>query len=158
MSEQKEITIVVPDGYEVDEAKSTYEKIVFKKKVTEFPISWEDLKVVNGYSITGNSSVYAAINCHTIGNFNKNVFPSIEEANAMLAMAQLCQLRDAWNGDWKPDFDNGVYKYGIEVWSNKLTHIRFYSKNKPMYFKTPELRDKFMETFVELLEIAKPFL
>lgn len=157
MSDQKEITIVVPDGYEIDKVKSTFEKIVFKKKVVELPMSWEELKVINGCLINSNSGLYETLNQQTLEE-NKNIFPSYGEANAMLAMAQLCQLRDAWNDGWKPELDDGVYKYGIEVWSNQLTHIRFYSKNNPMSFKTSELRDKFMETFAELLEIAKPFL
>lgn len=158
MSDQKEITIVVPDGYEIDKVKSTFEKIVFKKKGVELPMSWEDLDMVHGYSISGNSGIYEAINCPTSPH-NKNVFPSYGEANAMLAMSQLCQLRDAWNGDWKPDwFDSFQYKYVIYNFSNKLNTTINYQMVAPMYFKTAELRDNFLVKFAELLEIAKPFL
>ena len=39
--ETKELKIQIPDGYEIDKEKSTFEKIVFKKKDTK-PRSWEE--------------------------------------------------------------------------------------------------------------------
>ena len=39
--ETKELKIQIPEGYEIDKEKSTFEKIVFKKKDTN-PRSWEE--------------------------------------------------------------------------------------------------------------------
>ena len=38
---EKELKIEVPQGYEIDRQKSTFEKIIFKK-ITEKPKTWED--------------------------------------------------------------------------------------------------------------------
>ena len=42
--ETKEIKIEVPQGYEIDRQKSTFEKIVFKKvnPLSELPEDWEE--------------------------------------------------------------------------------------------------------------------
>ena len=152
------IKITPPEGYEFDKEKSTLEEIVFKKIENNFPNSWEELKEVKGYFIHQNSD----INFHPIIDravaYNRNLFPTIEEAKAMLAMAQLCQLRDKWNEDWKPDWNNQDLKYVIEVNSNLLVAITVRYNSAPMFFKTREVRDNFMETFKDLLEVAKPFL
>lgn len=158
MSEQKEINIVVPDGYEIDEVKSTFQKIVFKKKERELPMSWADIKRIDGFYIDRNSNIYS---CGKSGfdAINKNVFPSREEAEAILALSQLCQLRDIWNNGWKPDWlDSSTHKYVIYVNKNELAKNHFYGNSFPMSFETREIRDKFMKTFANLLEIAKPFL
>lgn len=101
MSEIKEIKIQVPDGYEIDKVNSTFEKIVLKKIVlkkieNQLPISWKDLGSVTGYYATnGGNYPYIENTCGpTLNENNKLLFPSKEEAEAMLAMAQLCQLRD----------------------------------------------------------------
>ena len=39
--EIKELKIEVPQGYEIDKQKSTFEKIVFKK-IPENPKTWEE--------------------------------------------------------------------------------------------------------------------
>lgn len=45
----RELKIEVPDGYEIDKEKSTFEKIIFKKVEKELPKSWEELKIISGY-------------------------------------------------------------------------------------------------------------
>lgn len=154
MSENKEMAIVVPDGYEIDEVKSTFQKIVFKK--IPLPMTWEKLKSINGHYVN-NGRVDRCQNGEP-RELNSDVFPSYEEANAMLAMAKLCQLRDVWNGDWRPDFKDYSSKYVINVCSDNLDTTIFQNSSAPMAFKTAELRDNFLKTFKDLLTIAKPFL
>ena len=155
---EKTVKITPPEGYEVDKEKSTFSEIVFKKLEPKLPMSWEELKEVKGYFIHQNSD----INIHPMIDkavaYNRNVFPTNEEAKAMLAMAQLCQLRDAWNGGWKADWENDTEKYCIYSYNCKLEKSAFNYTYNPMAFKTEELRNKFMETFKDLLEEAKPFL
>ena len=155
---EKTIKITPPEGYEVDKEKSTFEKIVFKKLEPNLPMSWEELKEVKGYFIHQNSDININPMIDKAVAYNKNVFPTKEEAKAMLAMAQLCQLRDRWNEDWKPDWENQDVKYVIEVNSNLLVANTVRYNSAPMSFKTRELRDKFIVIFKDLLETAKPFL
>ena len=158
MKMETTIKIIPPEGYEFDKEKSTFEEIIFKKIENNLPMSWEELKEVKGYFIHQNSD----INIHPMIDkavaYNRNLFPTNEEAKAMLAMAQLCQLRDRWNNGWKADWEDGTVKYCIVSFKNIVYKDSCYSTSTPMAFKTRELRDKFMETFKDLLEEAKPFL
>lgn len=56
--EAKEMKIQVPEGYEIDREKSTFESIVFKKvEVKDLPKSWEGLLGVSGCYVDSNSKV-----------------------------------------------------------------------------------------------------
>ena len=142
--ETKEMKIQVPEGYEIDKENSTFEKIVFKKEERKLPKKWEDLYEVKGWFVDFHSDVVTSGSMRT-GDNVKNRFPTKEEAEACLALAQLCQLRDRYNDGWKPNWEDGTKKYTIYF-------------NKILAFKTKELRDKFLENFKELIEIAKPLL
>ena len=156
--ENKELKIQVPQGYEIDKEKSTFEKIVFKKVEKELPKSWRELVSVNGYYVDKNSKVYNCIN-HTTAYDNRNIFPTEEEAKACVALAQLCQLRDRYNDGWKPNWRTGSkIKYCIIVDENKIVESQYITLNQILSFKTKELREKFLENFRDLIEIAKPLL
>ena len=154
---EKTVKITPPEGYEVDKEKSTFSEIVFKKLEPNLPMSWEELGVIEGYCISACSNISLLFRTNAI-DANRNIFPTEEEAKAMLAMAQLCQLRDRWNGGWKADWKDGTVKYCIGSFKNVVYKDSYYNTSTLMVFKTKELRDKFMETFKDLLEEAKPFL
>lgn len=119
--ENKELKIEVPQGYEIDKEKSTFEKIVFKKVEKELPKSWEDLMTVKGYCVSTFSKIEdCSEECYTYKE-NKNIFPTKEEAEACLALAQLCQLRDRYNDGWKPDWeDDNQFKWNIHVFKDDI--------------------------------------
>ena len=56
--ETKELKIEVPEGFEIDREKSTFEKIVFKKVERDLPKRWEDLKTIKGYYVHIGSKIY----------------------------------------------------------------------------------------------------
>lgn len=91
---------------------------------------------------------------------NKNVFPTKELANASLALAQLLQLRDVYNGDWKVDLNNRpnetVYCIRNKYNNIYLSGARIF--NYILSFKTENLRDQFVENFKDLITIALPLL
>ena len=153
----KTIKITPPEGYEVDKEKSTFSEIVFKKIKNNLPMSWEELGVIEGSFVSSNSIIDDLYMTNAV-DINRNLFPTRKEAGAMRAMAQLCQLRDRWNDGWKPDWKDNTRKYCIVSFKNIVLRDSYYSVSHPMVFKTEELRDKFMETFKDLLEEAKPFL
>ena len=155
--ETKEMKIQVPEGYEIDKENSTFEKIVFKKIENKLPKKWEDLYEVKGWFVDFHSDVVTSGSMRT-GDSVKNRFPTKEEAEACIALAQLCQLRDRYNDGWKPDWKKDTDKYTIIYSSDKIdTSFSVYSQ-RILSFKTVELRDKFLENFRDLIEIAKPLL
>ena len=156
--ETKEMKIQVPQGYEIDKENSTFEKIVFKKVERELPKSWEDLKILNGYYVKDSSKV-DLFKSYTTDEYNKNVFPTKEEAEACLALAQLCQLRDRYNDGWKPNWNSTAEtKYVIEIFKNNIVKNLYGGKHRILAFKTEELRNEFLENFRGLIETAKPLL
>lgn len=157
--ETKELKIRVPEGYEIDKEKSTFEKIVFKKVDKGLPKTWEEVGVIKGwYTYAGGSINYFSEGIST-KCADRNIFPTKEEAEASLALAQLCQLRDIYNDGWKPNWeDYNETKYCIEFCQGRIETIDRVNCHKILTFKTEELRDKFLENFRDLIETAKPLL
>ena len=156
--ETKELKIQVPEGYEIDKEKSTFEKIVFKK-VNDLPKSWEELEFIDGFFVSSLSDIAKIGNNTTNDENNKNVFPTKEEAEACLALAQLCQLRDRYNDGWKPNWKNDrELKYVIEIFYDDIVKRIYECRYKVLAFKTEGLRDEFLENFRGLIETAKPLL
>lgn len=153
---EKEIKINVPDGYEIDREKSTFENIVLKKKEDGLPMRWEDLEAVHGWYV--GSCCGISNYCDYPSMSNRNTWPSKEEAMAALALSQLLQLRNAWNGDFRKDWDDNIsvwtiYQIGDHINIDDYAHIA-----RSLYFKTEELAEKFLDTFRDLIETAKPLL
>lgn len=155
--ETKEMKIQVPEGYEIDREKSTFEKIVFKKEERKLPKKWEDLYEVKGWFVDFHSKVVTSGRMRTADSV-KNRFPTKEEAEACLALAQLCQLRDRYNDGWKPDWTDTTEKYVIYFHADEIYSGDSYRAQDVLYFKTEELRNKFLENFRGLIETAKPLL
>jgi hypothetical protein len=155
--ETKEMKIQVPDGYKIDRENSTFEKIVFKK-VDDLPKSWEELGEIKGWYVDSFSNLMPYGEGRSNKNDDKNVFPTKEEAEACLALAQLCQLRDRYNDGWKPNWNDGTDKYSIYFTRDEIDGVCEYCSHRVLAFKTLELRDKFVENFKDLIETAKPLL
>ena len=89
----------------------------------------------------------------------EKVFLSETYFYAFDALRKLTILRDYYNDGWQPDWNNRQRdKFGIMVDKNMLCKESFQSNNKPLTFKSKEIRDRFFEEQRELLEIAKPLL
>ena len=156
--ETKEFKIQVPEGYEIDRENSTFENIIFRQAERKLPKAWKDLLFVEGWFINGKCYIIETGKLIT-QEYNKNTFPTKEEAEACLALAQLCQLRDRYNNGWKPNWeDYNETKYCIEFCQGRIETIDRVNCHKILTFKTEDLRDKFLENFKDLIETAKPLL
>lgn len=118
--------------------------------------SWKELGFVSGFFIGSTSNIIRYGNSPF--NSNKNLWPSKEEAEAALALSQLCQLRDYYNDGWKPSWEEDNYKYSIHIFNNNIEKISARSDQRLLSFKSKEIRDKFLENHIDLIEIAKPLL
>ena len=154
----KEFKIQVPEGYKIDKEKSTFEKIVFKKVEKELPKSWDDLEIISGFYVDSLSRVIKTSGEIYTEENHKNTFPTKEEAEACIALAQLCQLRDFYNDGWKPDYKDDNVKYLLYYWGDTITKSHTTGASNLLIFKTEKLRDKFLENFEDLIKIAKPLL
>ena len=93
INDKKEITIVPPEGYEIDKENSTLGHIVFKKIETK-PYRWRDDKYakMDGYYIVSRTSEVIPI--HNVRNYiyNYNVFATEKQAKSVIAMARISQI------------------------------------------------------------------
>ena len=154
---EKTIKIQIPEGYDDVKFNKETNQIEFVKKDNR-PKSWEEyceqVKYTKCYTNT-----YDSINSYnrtTISEYNE--FDTKEEAKAFGALGKLIQLRKSWIGDWKPDWKDDTAKYVIEGYSGKISTNFHTHADMLLSFPTKELRDEFFNTFIDLLEEAKPLL
>jgi hypothetical protein len=153
----KTFNIEIPKGYEIDQEKSTFERIVFKEIKKGLPKTWEELIRVKGYYVTTSSNVS---NCNGVTEkTNKNVFATLEQAEAAIALAQLSQLRDAYRQEWKPDWQNaGTKKYCIFVEDDNFRIDGWYTDEYFLSFESQAIAQEFLENFKDLIEEARPLM
>lgn len=104
----------------------------------ELPKTWEELKEIKGYFVNSRSYI-STFNGSCLLD-NRNLFATIEQAEASIALAQLSQLREVYRQGWVP----GEYS--------------FVSINNFLSFQDEETRDLFLENFKDLIEKASPLM
>lgn len=160
--EEKKLKINIPEGYEIDKEKSTFEEIVFKKVEDPFsklPKTWEEYcKRTKGYTsyygdpIDGDTHETKFSKCY-------NEFSTKERAKQYIALGRLLQLRDYWVGDWKRNSSSLVNNYAI--YNNEVRNIvvaKVYGENYPLIFPTKEMAERFKECFKDLIKKAYPLV
>ena len=158
----KKLKINIPEGYEIDKEKSTFEEIVFKKVEDPFsklPKTWEEYKSCS----RDDTSYFFCIPLKSIkaslfsGVYNE--FSTEKRVKQYVALGRLIQLRDYWVGDWKNDsnnFVNVIYNLNGEIKNMGLSHKQ--SLNFPLTFPTIEMAQKFIECFKDLINEAYPLI
>lgn len=144
---EKTIRIDTPEGYEIDKEKSTFERIVFKKKEDSLPKKWEDLRKISGWWVNSICELNGVCGIGT-DETTRAIFPSEEEAEAMIAFAQLLQLRNRYNGE------AGVKNEWFSLYAE--TAAGGESLVIPLSFKTEELMRAFKVNFKDLIKKAAP--
>ena len=147
-----ELKIEVPKGYEIDKEKSTFEKIVFKEIENKLPTSVEEIKTNSKfyyYIVSGGIEEESPCTSR-----DKNDLSTKERAEAFLALMQLVELRDAWNGD------SERHNWGIVMSTafNRVQRVVTMENKYTLSFKSEQLRDQFAEQFKDLIETAKELL
>lgn len=158
---KKVIEIQIPEGYNDAVFDKETNEIKFIKRDTK-PRSWEEY--CKQEQLTDCLGVYLSNShgliikgCRGVAPF-VNEFNAEEEAKAVIALCKLIQLRDAWWGDWRPDWTVESNKYTIQVYYNEIATSFSCLRNRVLAFPTIEMRDEFFDTFRDLIEEAKPLL
>lgn len=148
---EKELKIEVPQGYEIDRQKSTFEKIVFKK-IPENPKTWEDYCSL----MKGKTVHYTNCNYITISGFSDayNKFATKKRAEQFMALGKLLQLRDYWVKYHKFEDAIGIFTWDdVVIVTNKCDINDF-----ALTFPTQEMADKFINCFRDLIIKASPLV
>lgn len=153
--ETKELKIQVPKGYEIDKEKSTFEKIVFKKKEEK---RWRDNEsaTVKGYyiGIVSGSIVQTQIYYNNEGSYN--IFATKKQAKSALAMARISQIMandERFGGvvtdaEWN---DKAEVKYCIDRAQDVILQNSYNAYYCFLAFHTKEQCDLFLEENEDLV-------
>ena len=149
--ETKELKIEVPQGYEIDRQKSTFEKIVFKK-IPENPKTWEEYCELT----KGIPSFYSTLNGVDTNKYSGeyNEFTTKERAEQFIALGKLLQLRDYWV--------KGYSEFRYAVYGDRLDGTAICdwceNTNHPLMFPTKEMAKEFKDCFEDLIKQAFPLV
>ena len=147
---EKELKIEVPQGYEIDRQKSTFEKIVFKK-ILDNPKTWEDYCSL----MKGKTMYYTNCNTITVSGFSDahDKFVNKKRAEQFIALGKLLQLRDYWVKGYN-EFRYALLgtKDGIGLYDCS----GFYAYS--LTFPTKEMAEEFKECFSDLIKQAFPLV
>ena len=151
--------IDLPKGYKVtghencgsDKIKLIIEKEIFKPK------SWKEyLELNTGFDGSGiNWNMSGGVQATGLHHRGKAIVPT-HLAQPFIAMMQLMSLRQAWIGDWKPDWKNIMQdKFLITSEKNHLSIAVLSSTSHPLSFPTAEMAKEFLSCFRDLIETAR---
>ena len=141
MKEQETKSLPIPEGWEF----AGYEngEIMIRKVGSELPTDYEE-----------------ALGAVKVSEIRSQLVPKGTHG-AVSALCKLLIYRNAWweKLGWKPDFENGlVAKYVIYNCQGGVTTGVAGIDSAILAFPTEEVRDKFAETFKDLIEEAKELL
>ena len=160
--------ITTPEGYEVAnvEVVDGAAVVTFKPQDRKLPKSWDEFCdmftvqggecYINDLSDIKQSGIPGC--ARRIGR-DENLLPDYATAEAVLALCQLVQLRDCYNGNWVPDWDDEEQeKYVITfVCCDEITITDSYNDAySPLYFNNEKLAKEFLRNFRPLIEKLKP--
>ena len=118
------------------------------------PKTWYELMSICGYSTTELDSKLRFYRNLVTRDDSRNLFATEAQAKSAIAYAQLTQLMKAYNGDWEPDWEDDMeLKYVIDRDRNGLERSSYYTSYSFLAFKDPEVRDKFLENFQEIIKV-----
>jgi hypothetical protein len=149
--------INIPEGFELKKVSETEYKIVPKER--RLPKTWEEFCEIsnrihnNEYFITTDSSIVKVTANDRYADLDKNVCPSKEIAEGILALIQLIQLRDYYNNGWKPTgYCSAIYiTNNSDPWIGVIT----VDSKSPLAFKSADLAKEFANNFKDLIDKVK---
>ena len=151
---EKKFKINIPEGYEIDKEKSTFEEIVFKKvedPLAKLPKTWEEYcKQTKDYVSYFWSSPNSIIKSWFEGFYNE--FMTEERMKQYVALGKLLQLRDYWVGDCKINSDNTYV-----IYKNVIMAV-VHNNDFPLAFPTREMAKEFRNCFEDLIKEAYPLV
>jgi hypothetical protein len=167
---EKERKIEAPEGCEIEKVEliDGAAVVTFREKERKLPKSWEEFCKMFPMKIPYNFAVkrsdLMADDFIFLNSYHNRLLEDMGKytgdhatAKAVLALCKLIQLRNAYNGEWVPDWNNkGQNKYTITIIGNKIKADCVICCTNILYFKSAELRDEFLRYFRPLIEKLKP--
>ena len=164
---EKERKITAPEGCEIEKVELVdgVAVVKFKEKKRKLPKSWDEFcemfPLPLGFKTVKTD--FDPYQDYLVPYYNRLIDAMSEfttdraTAEAVLALCQLIQLRNAYNGDWVPDWEDSEKKWVILFSKKSIEKTTCtYVTVSELYFKSEELRDEFLRYFRPLIEKLKP--
>lgn len=137
-----------------------------ENELQELPKSWKEYCNINPYLernkdaiLLANGTITPFLSYGAFRKENPGAISSEQKAKQFLTLNKLLQIRDYYNQNWEPNWNNrDEEKHVITAHKNDLYRLTSYLSNYIFAFKTKELRDEFFNNFKEDLEFIKEFL
>lgn len=149
---EKEVKIQIPEGYEIDREKSTFERIVFKKK----GLTYEDVarKLFSGtwhFCLDGDGCIESYQFCPDTRICDPNNATSREQLEQIIALNKLMNVAKYLNGDWKADWsDLKAYYIVFNTTDRRFVVVPAYIASGPYaYFASEDLAHQAIEILGE---------
>ena len=164
---EKERKINAPEGCEIEKVEIVdgVAVVTFRKKERKLPRSWEEFCEIFPLPLmfATTKTDFDPYQDYLVPYYNRLIDAMSEfttdraTAEAVLALCQLILLRNAYNGDWAPDWEDSEKKWVILFSKKSIEKTTCaYVTVSELYFKTEELRDEFLRNFRPLIEKLKP--
>lgn len=156
---KKEVKIQIPEGYEIDREKSTFERIVFKKKgLTYEDVAGKLFSDRRAFYIEDhgdiNSARFSLADTHLCDPNNATSRKQLEQ---ILALNKLMNVAKYLNGDWEPQLEKAkAYLYFGNIGRKIEVDVATYITHSPVYFKSVDLACQAIEILGET-EVKKAF-
>lgn len=162
---EKERKITAPEGCEIEKVEIVdgVAVVTFREKERELPKTWEEFcemtPIKEGECYIDVYSkirkIDEDINRHPIGD--EKVLRDKATAEAVLALCQLIQLRNCYNGAWVPDWTDEESKHSIYFYRDEIfcDDFKCYTPSV-LNFRDRDLRDEFLHNFRPLIEKLMP--
>ena len=160
---KEETRITASEGCEIEKVEIVdgAAVITFKEKERKLPKSWEKFcdmfPCKRGEYLINSHGCSPCAEIKRIPDIDVTILPDRSSAEAVLALCQLIQLRDCYNGDWVPDWCDKTKKYVLDFSEGEIRiEFRYSMASSPLYFKTLELCNEFLQHVRPLIEKLKP--
>ena len=118
---------------------------------SRLPKTWDEYCAKHGEV---GDKIKASLNTAYM-TINRYVFSDCKQAQAHIAKMKLHLLRDEYRQDWKPDWSDNCYKYGVKwnIFPRKKELIVTWRNYDPLFlsFPTEEIARDFLTNFRELI-------
>lgn len=142
-----------------DLALGAYTEEELTKK--ELPKTWaefcrtHDIMPTEAYIETRTSTTkHFAARGHRDIVEDRNMLPSMRDAEAHLALMQLHQLRDCYRQGWVPDYDSDTPKYYVYIDCAGISVGTLYRESRFLTFADSDTAIKFSTRFPDLIKKA----
>lgn len=171
---EKEKIITAPEGCEIEKVEIVdgAAVVTFREKERKLPKSWEEFcekyPIKDGECVINSSCVVAELKPSSeefnFSGFDKTkrhiatvgILPDRATAEAVLALCQLIQLRNCYNGDWVPDWSKANYNICYSDWNEGFEVGVNVGIAEILFFKSEELANMFLFNFDAIIEKLKP--